>query len=248
MAIALFDLDKTLLTRNSAALWLIWELRAGNVRLHQAAVATAWLLRYRLGKKDLVEPLTRSVQSLRGVPAALWQKRTQTFYAHWVRKTYRTGGLAAIRRHRAKGDHVVLLSSTHAPLAACVQKDLHFDDLLCTHLEVDDQGLMTGRVAGGLCFGQGKLTALQELCRRLGATLNDCTFYTDSNSDSPVLEAVARPVAVNPDPALLRRAKRAGWPIVDWGRAATAAEFGRHTASHGANDPNRPLPARQFKV
>ena len=219
MAIALFDLDKTLLARNSAALWLMWELRQGHVRLHQAALATAWLLRYRLGHKDLEAPLRRSVGVLQGVPDALWRSRTQAFYEAWVRPQYRRGGLAALAKHRLLGDRVVLLSSTHHHLAQAVHQDLGFDDVLCTQLEVDPGGLLTGRIAGNLCFGPGKLVAAQSLCARLGASLDACVFYTDSNSDTPVLEAVGRPVAVNPDPALARRARRAGWPIEDWGPA-----------------------------
>lgn len=219
MAIALFDLDKTLLARNSAALWLIWELRRGNVRLHEAAMATAWLLRYRMGKVNLEEPLRRSVLALRGVPEALWQQRTGHFYRTRVRREYREGGLRALARHRARGDRVVLLSSTHNHLASCVQEDLQFDEVLCTRLGVDAHGILTGLTEGPLCFGRGKLLATQALCDRWGETLSDCTFYTDSNADTPVLEAVGRPVAVHPDRVLTKRCRASGWPIEHWGPA-----------------------------
>jgi HAD superfamily hydrolase (TIGR01490 family) len=231
MAIALFDLDKTLLARNSAALWLMWELRQGHVRLHQAALATAWLLRYRLGHTDLALPLQRSVAVLRGVPDSLWRSRTQAFYEAWVRPQYRRGGLEALAQHRLAGDRLVLLSSTHHHLAQAVHRDLGFDHVLCTHLEVDGAGLLTGRIAGELCFGAGKLAAAQNLCAHLGASLDACVFYTDSNSDTPVLEAVGRPVAVNPDPALARRARRSGWPILDWGPAVPWPPSGLQVAS-----------------
>jgi phosphoserine phosphatase len=50
----------------------------------------------------------------------------------------------------------------------------------------------------------------------LGSSLEHAVFYTDSITDLPLLEAVGRPVAVNPDPRLRRLARRRGWPIEDW--------------------------------
>lgn len=218
MAIAFFDLDKTLLARNSAALWLMWELRRGNVRPHEAALATAWLWRYRKGHTNLEEPLRRSAMALRGVPEQLWRARTKAFYQARVRSQFRRGGQAALARHRAQGDLVVLLTSTHNHLAEAVQADLHFDHILCTTLEADAAGVLTGGIVGPLCFGHGKLIAAQALCHTLGEALQACTFYTDATADMPVLEAVGRPVAINPDRPLAQEARARGWPIEDWGK------------------------------
>ncbi len=48
--------------------------------------------------------------------------------------------------------------------------------------------------------------------------LSEATFYTDSITDLRLLEAVAKPVAVNPDKPLERVARSRGWPVVDWGK------------------------------
>ena len=42
------------------------------------------------------------------------------------------------------------------------------------------------------------------------------TFYTDSLTDLPLLEAVRTPVAINPDPRLSRLARRRGWRVERW--------------------------------
>ena len=47
--------------------------------------------------------------------------------------------------------------------------------------------------------------------------LKKCYFYTDSYSDVKLMENVGYPVAVNPDPRLLKHAESRGWEIVDWG-------------------------------
>ncbi len=49
-----------------------------------------------------------------------------------------------------------------------------------------------------------------------GIDLGASSFYTDSISDLPVLEAVKEPRVVNPDPRLGRLAKKRGWRIDLW--------------------------------
>ena len=40
--------------------------------------------------------------------------------------------------------------------------------------------------------------------------------YADSHTDLPLLRAVGNPVAVNPDVALFRVARKNRWPIEEW--------------------------------
>ena len=49
-----------------------------------------------------------------------------------------------------------------------------------------------------------------------GADLKQSYAYADSHSDLALLRAVGNPVAVSPDAALLRVAKRRRWPIEEW--------------------------------
>jgi phosphoserine phosphatase len=46
--------------------------------------------------------------------------------------------------------------------------------------------------------------------------MDQAVFYTDSITDLPLLEAVGRPVAVNPDARLRRVARSRGWAIEQW--------------------------------
>ena len=47
--------------------------------------------------------------------------------------------------------------------------------------------------------------------------------YADSYSDLPLLAAVGNPVAVRPDVALFRHARRLRWNIVDWPSSPSTA-------------------------
>ena len=52
--------------------------------------------------------------------------------------------------------------------------------------------------------------------KAVGVDLAQSAFYTDSTTDLPMLEKVARPFAVGPDPRLRRTARQRGWPVLDW--------------------------------
>jgi HAD superfamily hydrolase (TIGR01490 family) len=216
--IAFFDFDKTLIAQNSGALWVMRELRLGYIRPWQAIQAAAWLARYQLGSAAIEAALQRAIASLAGSRERDLRERTTAFYESRVRSLYRPGGRRVLEEHRRAGDALVLLTSSSLYLAEHVVRDLKLDAAICNRFEVDEHGLHTGRTVGALCFGLGKLQQAAEFAGRKGARLADAVFYTDSYADLPVLEAVGRPVAVNPDRRLRRIASLRRWELVDWGR------------------------------
>jgi HAD superfamily hydrolase (TIGR01490 family) len=224
VAIAFFDFDRTLITANSGVLWLRSELRLGNISYWKALMATAWVARYQLGFARTGHlGLKRAIASLAGSAEADLRERTLAFYEEHVRSLYRPGARRAIEEHRAQSDELVLLTSSPAYLAELVADDLRLDAVLCNRFEVDERGCHTGRSLGELCYGEGKLIHAVAYARKRGLGLKACTFYTDSFSDLRVMEAVGRPVAVNPDQRLRRAALARGWPVVDWGKPEAVA-------------------------
>lgn len=218
MAIAFFDLDRTLISANSGTLWVRRELAHGHIGRWQALRAMLWIAGYQLGLATMEDALRRAIAMLEGLPERDLRERTSAFYAEQVRALYRPGARRAIARHRGEGDHLVLCTASSLYLSEWVARELGFDEMLCNRFEVDARGLHTGRSVGDVCFGAGKLRLAKAYADRHQVPLAECVFYTDSYSDLPMLEAVGRPVAVNPDRRLLRRARREGWPVVDWGR------------------------------
>ena len=67
-----------------------------------------------------------------------------------------------------------------------------------------------------LCFGVGKVMHARQWATEQSIDLKDCSFYTDSYSDLPMMEVVGKPVAVHPDPRLRHESRQRTWPIVDW--------------------------------
>jgi|CXWL01.1.fsa_nt_gi HAD superfamily hydrolase (TIGR01490 family) len=216
MSIAFFDLDKTLISVNSGRLWVGRELAMGRLSKRHAARALIWLAQYRLGLATIEGVVAEALLGLKGTAEHDIKARSDALYETRLRTLVRPGAKRALSEHRQRGDVCVLLTSSLNYVADRVGAELAFDAVLCNRMEVTD-GLHTGRTVGPICFGAGKLTHARNEAQARHVSLGECCFYTDSFSDLSVMEAVGRPVAVNPDPRLRRRARHRGWEIADWG-------------------------------
>jgi HAD superfamily hydrolase (TIGR01490 family) len=215
MPIAFFDLDRTLLSVNSGQLWVQFERREGRLRLGQALRAAAWIGAYHMGFGRIESVLEEAIESLKGQEEKEVRERTLRFYAAEVAQSFRPGAHRALAAHRAAGDTLALLTSSSVYLSEAVQQSVDIPYICCNRFETHE-GRFTGKPQGSLCFGPGKLHHAQALAKQLGESLENAIFYTDSASDVPVMEVVGRAVAVHPDPALARIARRKGWEIADW--------------------------------
>ncbi len=84
-----------------------------------------------------------------------------------------------------------------------------------TEVEVID-GTYTGKVLGIPALGEGKLTKVKEWMTQNNIGSFDKTFfYSDSINDLPLLSAVNKPIAVNPDNFLREECQKRSWEIID---------------------------------
>lgn len=213
--IAFFDLDLTLLSVNAGKLWVRHEYRRGRLSRGDAARAGVWIAAYHLGYGRMERILTAAIGTLAGQTEAELRADSLAFFEAEVAAHVRPGAHAAVAAHVAAGDALALLTSSSPYLCEPIQQALGITHVLCNRFEMVD-GRFTGKPELPLCFGAGKLVHARRLAEQLGHRLEDCTFYTDSWSDLPVLEAVGRPVAVHPDPRLARVARARGWEIARW--------------------------------
>jgi phosphoserine phosphatase len=150
---------------------------------------------------------------------------------------------AAIQRvwwHALRGDAIVLVSGTLAPLAEIVQVALQRELLwrgveckifsIATQLEIAD-GRWTGGVAGKAIFGEEKAFAVKEFARTQTLSLARCSAYGDSSLDRWMLGVVGHAFAVNPTRRLQRIARSSGWPILHWTHSVVRTASEQRSAS-----------------
>jgi fatty acyl-CoA reductase len=123
---------------------------------------------------------------------------------------------AAIRRvreHRAAGHRTVMITAAAEPFIRPLAP--LFDVLIGAELEERD-GRYTGFMSAPPLVGEARAAWLKRYAADEGVDLRHSYAYADSYSDLPLLRAVGNPVAVSPDSALYRHARRRRWPIEAW--------------------------------
>ena len=105
---------------------------------------------------------------------------------------------------------------------------LSMDGGIGTRYEVDGDGLLTGGIVEPFVYGEGKVEAMRAFAAEHDIDLGASWAYSDSASDLPMLRAVGRPVAVNPDAELARVATEEGWQVMRF------EKLGRRLAIVGA--------------
>lgn len=116
--------------------------------------------------------------------------------------------------HQDAGRRVYICTAATQDMAQLLARVLGLDGGLGTRLEVDDDGVLTGRITGPFNYGKGKPIRMRELAATEGIDLQRSWAYSDSASDLPMLRAVGHPVVVNPDAELARVAREEGWDVM----------------------------------
>ena len=216
MALAIFDLDDTLIGGNSPSLWLEhladlgWLDRESFIPREQALVA-----QYAELQISLEEYMAFSLQPLVGRTPEEVEYITGPFVEEVIEPLIHSDAMRAIANHRAAGDRVLVISASPTFLVEAIAERLGIQEVLATELELQ-HGYYSGRVTGIPCARDGKIRRLEQWLATEGEALAGAHFYSDSRNDLPLLCHVAHPHAVNPDAALHQHAEQHGWEILHW--------------------------------
>ena len=210
---AFFDVDGTLIAKNSGPLYMKFLRRRGEIRRRDALRTIYLYLRYRLNLLDIEHALEQSSVWIRGRAEADIAAHCRIWYQEMVRQYLQPEMVRRVRMHREKGHLVAILSSTTNYLADPLAEELGIEHLLVSRLVVKD-GRFTGEAHRPICYGKGKLHWARRFAAEHQVDLAASFFYTDSVTDAPVLEIVGHPQVVNPDPFLRRLARQRGWEVM----------------------------------
>ena len=214
MALALFDLDNTLLAGDSDYSWGRFLVSAGAVDgAHYERANARFYEDYKAGTLDIAEFLAFALEPLRRLPRAqllAWRAR---FIEECVRPMIKPWVTPLLQRYRAQGATLALVTATNDFVTAPIAEILDIPHLVATVAE-QREGRFTGRPDGIPCFREGKVARVRSWMAEHDLAFTDSVFYSDSHNDLPLLEAVSRAIAVDPDPILLATAEERGWEIL----------------------------------
>ena len=221
--LAVFDLEHTLVASNvvDSYAWMatrhLSPARRARLVAELLREAPSLLALDRRDRSDFLRYFYRRYEgaSVAELEADSWDH----FHEHLLPRTF-PDGIARVREHRRLGHRTLLITGALdfviAPLRPL------FDDIVCARL-----GRIDGRYTGELDelppTGEARGSMLTSYCREHGLDPDHSVAYADSASDLAMLEAVGFPVAVNPEARLSAIARRRGWLVEDWSKAAGGA-------------------------
>jgi HAD superfamily hydrolase (TIGR01490 family) len=242
---AFFDLDRTLISRPTPLALAALFRRRGLLRTRDLVRATFWRLLFLLpGIDGTGRAAVDGMRLLRGLPVATLQEIMGEAMEDVLRPLLYTEPVALLKQHRENGDRVYIVSASLQEIVQHIADDLGFDAGIGSTCEIVD-GVFTGRSLRP-CYGDYKAAAVRELATRERIDLSVSTAYSDSHTDLAFLEAVAQPVAINPDPKLSKIAVSRRWPVLHFSNLQDGNDS--PTVEAGPAEAIEPAPAWVARV
>jgi len=191
--VAAFDFDGTL-TRRDSLLPFLYGVVPRVELARTLALETPALARIAVGRGD------RDAAKERFLARVLAGRRHDdivdaggVYAARLARDEITPEMRARLAWHRREGHDVVIVSASLDVYIVEVARNLGVEHALCTSLEVDHGGLVTGRLLGGNCRGPEKANRLRS---HLGDDDVVLWAYGDSSGDAEMLAMADHPMKV----------------------------------------------------
>ena len=217
-ALALFDLDHTLLPIDSDYAWGVFtqdigwtdpgRFRRKNDEFYE---------HYKAGTLDIHDYVRFATDALRQKGPDEAAAAHQRFMKEVVGPQLLPQSLDLLRGHQRRGDEVVIVTATNEFVTRPIAQAFGVDELIAVELERGADGWITGEIKGVPSARDGKVTRVEQWLAARGRGWPDVetTFYSDSINDIALLEKVDHPVATNPDAGLRAIAQARGWRILE---------------------------------
>jgi HAD superfamily hydrolase (TIGR01490 family) len=218
-AAAFFDVDNTMM-QGASIYWFARGLAARNYFTTGDLARFAWQqAKFRLLATEHAGDMSHAKEAalafINGWRVADVERLADEIFDELMAPRIWAGTRKLAQRHLDTGQRVWLVSAAPVEIGRVIAARLGLTGAIGTVAEVVD-GAYTGRLVGDLMHGPAKAEAVTQLAVVEGLDLSRCAAYSDSANDLPMLTTVGHPVAVNPDPALLRQARDRGWEVRDF--------------------------------
>lgn len=215
LPVVFFDLDDTLINKDASSLWIRWRAKRERWAIVEALLALASL--YRAYKKGRVTHWRLSNyyrNRTRGMTLSEYRTRVDAFFRERGQLHIYPQAASLLFAYQRQGSEVVMITGADDVVAQAYARALGIQHVISNRLRLQDEQI-TG-LERPLCYGPGKVELAQQFLQERGLTFKDAVFYTDSHADLPLLQMVAQPVVLNPNPQLRTAAAEHNWPCLDW--------------------------------
>lgn len=209
-----FDVDHTV-TRHSTGLNFLYQgIKMGVLPIGPLITAPLLYWRYRIGRMD-PRTIKQEIPSLRGLKREELEHIADRCFAERIKMDIFPEAEERIRDLKQRGHEVVFATLSVDLIVEPLAEYLGIIDAVTSSFEFSSDGC-TGRFEGGPIFNLEKRDQVLKYVEKSGHEPKDCSFYSDSINDLPLLESVGTPVAVNPDRRLAAIAVERGWEVCRW--------------------------------
>lgn len=190
-----FDLDGTLILRDSYIPFLIGWLSAHPARLFYLILIPIYYAYYLLANKDrsfIKEALLTSF--MKGAKREDINVYVKSFWAKFLPKHQNTPVLNTLNWHHKNGHRVFVVTGSFDFYADYLSSVWPLNGIIATKAKWENDAL-TGKISGKNCRGAEKVKRIED---ELGINLRNatCHVYTDSKIDLPLLKSVKYPMLV----------------------------------------------------
>ena len=214
MALAIFDLDNTLIKGDSDHAW--GEFLVSNNLVddaHFRSMNDTFYTQYLEGTLDIYEYLEFSLKVLTQHSLESMLEWREKFYEQVFQTMMLPKANKLLEEHKAKGDYLLIITATNLFVTEPAKELLKVDDIIAPIPELINNQY-TGKVSGTPSFQEGKVTRLKEWLENNQHSLEGSYFYSDSHNDLPLLRLVDTPIVVDGDDKLLAEAQANSWQAI----------------------------------
>ena len=214
--LAIFDLDNTILNGDSDYSWINFLIDIDYVDKDEYEKKNQYFYdKYYEGKLDYDEWAEFALSTIKGKRPEEIENLLNKFLSSVIEPMINIYALRLLHNHYHKNDVMLLASATNSVIVNPIAKRLGFENIVATEVEIVN-GVYSGKFQNTPALGEGKLQKVREWMRRNDfSDFKNTTFYSDSINDLPLLSAVNKAVAVNPDNILREECEKRSWEIVD---------------------------------
>ena len=214
--LAIFDLDNTILNGDSDYSWINFLIEKRLVDKDEYERKNKYFYdQYYQGKLNYDEWAEFALTTIKGKKPQEIEDILSKFLSEIIEPMINIYALKLLHDHTHNNDIMLLASATNSVIVEPIAKRLGFKNIVSTEVEIIDE-IYTGKVLGIPALSEGKLIKVKEwMLQNSIESFDNTSFYSDSINDLPLLAAVSKPVAVNPDDMLREECQKRSWEIID---------------------------------